>query len=428
MVFVNSKKFACESCIKGHRSSSCSHTDRPLFEVKKKGRPVSQCDQCRELRQSKKVHSKCNCNSKEQDLPKRPIAPGKKPPRFIPIAPALPNGIKDVIQVTPASSNSRQRMDVLLNPCSCKKPSWNCKCVESPASQSSRSSGLETLACAAELYSSAKPPNAFRRFARSPSPDNTQKHPTKHPKLRHDAYNTPGPELAPLFLFDESSPGPYVDDIPDFDVMPPIQEIASLAGSGCTCGIECGCPGCVEHRGAENADPDYPNPTKGGCGMCVDNLNGIGLPSPASSLSLSSPVDSILGNASSTSRMIDRFFARAAALPSPPVNRKMQLDPGNVMVYPSAAMETKERGVAFGLITIPKLECCGGNCGCPAGSCTCGKSCDGCCAEHLHEAKASSTTPSFETMAGMSPVTDGLTAVRVISAPVVPVRSSCCSK
>ncbi|GAW09197.1 ACE transcription factor 2 [Lentinula edodes] len=37
MVFVNSKKFACEACIKGHRSSTCSHTDRPLFEVKKKG-------------------------------------------------------------------------------------------------------------------------------------------------------------------------------------------------------------------------------------------------------------------------------------------------------------------------------------------------------------------------------------------------------
>ncbi|KAF8203742.1 hypothetical protein BJ912DRAFT_210540 [Pholiota molesta] len=27
MVYVNSKKFACESCIKGHRSSSCHHTD-----------------------------------------------------------------------------------------------------------------------------------------------------------------------------------------------------------------------------------------------------------------------------------------------------------------------------------------------------------------------------------------------------------------
>lgn len=50
-----------ESCIKGHRSSSCNHADRPLFEIKKKGRPVSQCTKCRQLRQSKKLHSKCTC-------------------------------------------------------------------------------------------------------------------------------------------------------------------------------------------------------------------------------------------------------------------------------------------------------------------------------------------------------------------------------
>ncbi|CAK5265469.1 unnamed protein product, partial [Mycena citricolor] len=34
---------------------------RPLFENQKKGRPVSQCEKCRELRQSRRVHSKCNC-------------------------------------------------------------------------------------------------------------------------------------------------------------------------------------------------------------------------------------------------------------------------------------------------------------------------------------------------------------------------------
>ncbi|KAI0706185.1 copper fist DNA binding domain-containing protein, partial [Cytidiella melzeri] len=60
-VFVNGKKFACESCIKGHRSSSCGHNERPLFEVKKKGRPVSQCEKCRELRKTRRVHSKCIC-------------------------------------------------------------------------------------------------------------------------------------------------------------------------------------------------------------------------------------------------------------------------------------------------------------------------------------------------------------------------------
>ncbi|KAI0795581.1 copper fist DNA binding domain-containing protein [Abortiporus biennis] len=65
MVFVGDKKYACETCIKGHRSSSCKHTDRPLFEIKKKGRPVTQCDHCRELRKTKQVHVKCVCETKD---------------------------------------------------------------------------------------------------------------------------------------------------------------------------------------------------------------------------------------------------------------------------------------------------------------------------------------------------------------------------
>ena len=54
-----------ETCIKGHRSSSCKHTDRPLFEIKKKGRPVTQCEHCRELRKTRQIHVKCVCESKE---------------------------------------------------------------------------------------------------------------------------------------------------------------------------------------------------------------------------------------------------------------------------------------------------------------------------------------------------------------------------
>ncbi|KAL7415969.1 hypothetical protein BDY24DRAFT_327173, partial [Mrakia frigida] len=47
----------------GHRSSSCTHTDRPLFEIKKKGRPATQCTHCRELRKTKQVHVKCMCEA-----------------------------------------------------------------------------------------------------------------------------------------------------------------------------------------------------------------------------------------------------------------------------------------------------------------------------------------------------------------------------
>ncbi|EGG06069.1 uncharacterized protein MELLADRAFT_36341 [Melampsora larici-populina 98AG31] len=58
------KKFACAACVKGHRSSSCAHTDRTLVEIGKKGRPPTQCAHCRELRRISKVHSKCVCGNK----------------------------------------------------------------------------------------------------------------------------------------------------------------------------------------------------------------------------------------------------------------------------------------------------------------------------------------------------------------------------
>ena len=65
MVLIDNKKFACQTCIKGHRSTSCTHTDRPLSEIKRKGRPITQCQHCRELRKSKQVHVKCVCGDAE---------------------------------------------------------------------------------------------------------------------------------------------------------------------------------------------------------------------------------------------------------------------------------------------------------------------------------------------------------------------------
>lgn len=66
-----------ETCIKGHRSSTCKHTDRPLYEIKKKGRPVTQCEHCRELRKTKQVHVKCICEVKA-DNSLQPPSNGKK--------------------------------------------------------------------------------------------------------------------------------------------------------------------------------------------------------------------------------------------------------------------------------------------------------------------------------------------------------------
>ncbi|CAG8552348.1 9163_t:CDS:2, partial [Paraglomus brasilianum] len=65
MVFINGIKYACATCIKGHRSTACHHGDRTLYEIKRKGRPITQCTHCRELRKTQRVHVKCTCNERK---------------------------------------------------------------------------------------------------------------------------------------------------------------------------------------------------------------------------------------------------------------------------------------------------------------------------------------------------------------------------
>ncbi|KAF8446355.1 copper fist DNA binding domain-containing protein [Boletus edulis BED1] len=367
MVFVNEKKFACEACIKGHRSSSCHHTERPLFEVKKKGRPVSQCPKCRELRQAKRVHSKCTCTPHQPSVDKVPIPaarPDRKPRRFMPSVPTLPNGISDAFQPTPASPpNARQRVDSLLNPCHCKNVrQCTCRrasCISGPSSLGERCSnyGLHTLAEAAAMSCGR------------PAQDSTSEHSSDPPTpsccpdelLRPDAVTSTCLELPPILEPVLST------SVPEFPI-PPLSTIKSIAGSGCTCGFNCTCPGCIEHRTLRHTEKHHKDCDEG-CNHCVDRTAGIELPDQdASSRDVS---------------LVDAFFARAAALPNPPFNRRTELDPGDITVYPcelfGSSTETDERGVAFGLVKVPRLECCRGQCHCPADGCQCGQSCSGGC-------------------------------------------------
>ncbi|CAK7901374.1 hypothetical protein CAAN1_23S01420 [[Candida] anglica] len=64
MVLINGVKYACERCIRGHRVTTCTHTDQPLTMIKPKGRPASQCHHCREQRKNKNLHVSCTCGKK----------------------------------------------------------------------------------------------------------------------------------------------------------------------------------------------------------------------------------------------------------------------------------------------------------------------------------------------------------------------------
>ncbi|KAH8101551.1 hypothetical protein BXZ70DRAFT_101577 [Cristinia sonorae] len=406
-------KFACESCIKGHRSSSCTHTERPLFEVKKKGRPVSQCEKCRELRKTKRVHSKCDCSlNKDAEPAMRQLSVKSK--RFIPILPALPNGIRDALpqQTAQVQVNPRSAVNSLLNPCHCKDV-WSCKCNKSGSSSSGvalaprpgSTSGLAALADAAALCCSGArmdvdataPPIApdsdfaqpitaessssqkHPRDCCQPSPKTRPKKPRRHSPKPADK-QLRGPELAPLISLSLPSDTPSGPP-PLFPDIPPLSSVASIAGSGCCCGFRCTCPGCVEHRGAEHAAKDHSDcPDQ--CGTCIDYDGGVELPD----LGARSGAEVKTAGTS----FIDAFFARAAAtIPQPPSQRAAgtALDPTNVTVYPTSLFSgegktMEERGPAFGLVRLPKLECCNGRCGCPEGSCGCGTSCDGCGGQH----------------------------------------------
>ncbi|KXT04394.1 hypothetical protein AC578_3574 [Pseudocercospora eumusae] len=66
VVRADGTKWACQSCLKGHRVSGCTHTDRELTLVPKKGRPVTQCQHCRLERKKRSAHNKCDCADEQK--------------------------------------------------------------------------------------------------------------------------------------------------------------------------------------------------------------------------------------------------------------------------------------------------------------------------------------------------------------------------
>lgn len=279
------------------------------------------------------------------------------------------------------------------------------------ASGASSGAGLEALAQAAVLRSRNDNNTSAVPVASRPKRSTTP--PIYQAPKRSCCQPSPPPrrlELPPLNLMtDDTPPASAVHHA--FPTIPSISTITSLAGTGCTCGFECSCPGCVEHRGPQHASTSGSKDCASGpCENCVDStldarLNAQADPGAQSSL--------------------DRFFAQAAALPLPPRERRSssRIDPGNVTVYPAdlfsaSAIEEYKRSKAFGLVVVPKLECCGGQCGCPDGACSCDHECGGNCSRHAHARKTRSPSVSVPR------------AESSVEAPVAstsqPAAASCC--
>lgn len=295
-------------------------------------------------------------------------------------------------------------VDALLNPCHCADV-WNCKCRSQNREDSGSrapnaimvsrtpfSSGLSALAAAAACCSPApSQPVTLPPLSHLSSDSSIQRRPSpgshRHAKAARSSLSAPASSASPhrssLPLFSPPSPFDVHRHPPTF---PPASTSSftvtssSQMDSDCCCGHRCECAGCTKHdsqtasaeSGPSTRRPSHPDSCGHDCPTCVDHNGGVELP--------------MAGQSRSTS-FLDDFFARAATLPSPPPQsgRSTSLDPTNVTVYPpslfakGAASIDEQRGLAFGLVQIPKLECCGGKCSCPEGTCGCGDECGGCC-------------------------------------------------
>ncbi|KAI0752886.1 hypothetical protein C8Q80DRAFT_483490 [Daedaleopsis nitida] len=425
MVYVGDKKYACETCIKGHRSSSCKHTDRPLFEIKKKGRPVTQCEHCRELRKTRQIHVKCVCESKESGEVGQ--LSSSKGGTKLPTRATFPGGLPEELLDASAASHPFSEgsdSDHSSRECSCKEGA-TCTCwtprtrAKQPAKASGRraSETQRTLAPAGDPISQPaalvvhahsggerpvlpKPPveRPGSPFRTSHDPSSTQSNrlPT-HGQSFYSPYsraydyvhgpgysnvnNTSPLNLQYILNSDPTSgtsfPWPLAGDngYPASPGSPPI----------CGCGPSCACPGCVEHRGP-SADPSAACANPNSCVACLDcNINALTALAAENSRAVYDP---------SQIQNIDDWLRQVSSMPDLPTTTSMQTpvfppvsqsqsdlryDPSMTQAY---SMWSDPQGSQ--VPTLPQYspsipECCGGRCSCSNGLCPCPADCCGCC-------------------------------------------------
>ncbi|KAI0770979.1 hypothetical protein BD413DRAFT_626853, partial [Trametes elegans] len=232
--------------------------------------------------------------------------------RFKPIAPALPNGLKDILPSAGSSSNA-------MHLCRCGgKNALVCTCGHDRAAPlpSSGNGGLAALAQAAMFCCGNDVPSAEAALPTQSTPvvmaantqstasvveEATRKHPrgccsslpssrppSPEPKRpKHTSHNhTPSTSFIPDYTNAFSIPALHSPEVPppppEFPPIPPLSTIVSYAAPECCCGTACACPGCVTHRGEAHASAsEFEDCSEGSCGTCVDHDAGPALPAAA---------------------------------------------------------------------------------------------------------------------------------------------------
>lgn len=384
MIVIEGKKYSCDTCIKGHRSSACKHTERPLFEIQKKGRPVTQCPHCRELRKTKQVHIKCNCGDARPGKGESGSAPKKAQ------EPAFPSGVPETLAaVVTLSSEHGSDSEHAANPkagsCTCN-PGGKCTCAT--ARKPKRSTGPDPPL---DPLTTVKPSagHEYRRVLPKPH-QNTSPIPPSRPGPVHSSSTGSGKQIQRPHTHTESLYSPYEraydvnhshhtpssdhsesDISPSLDVgpSPTLRATGDRGGSDwttypvipvrslCACGDSCSCSGCFEHRGPSalqayqgtSNSPTCANPRY--CTSCVECAVILGHPGQQTAA-----LGSIDTQASS---FMDEWLRKLVeGMPPLPAD-------GNPL-HPNTSVSSRSTNPPPG-----PSNCCGGNCGCQPGFCVC---------------------------------------------------------
>ncbi|GAA5933573.1 hypothetical protein JCM3775_003738 [Rhodotorula graminis] len=262
MVLIDGTKYACQQCIKGHRSSKCTHTARPLTEIKKKGRPTSQCTHCRQLRKTKSVHGRCDCAARDAEQ--------KASPRL------LPNGLVDAVSTPEPEGGSSSFTTTepsgvtrLLNPCNCLR-GGKCTCCsvvkrsapkpfpgDEAAPVASTSSSAGGGCCSSSRTITNDDDDGGGDYFHDPVPpaiDFSRDIPVSTPSPGSSSHLAFPPTTAPL-----PPPPPSTTATTPSDALFLLP--ATHGTHACFCGPTCACVGCAVH------DPhSRKRPRAGACG------------------------------------------------------------------------------------------------------------------------------------------------------------------
>ncbi|KAI1310586.1 hypothetical protein F5Y03DRAFT_22969 [Xylaria venustula] len=124
MPVIDGVKVACIPCIRGHRSTKCTHqAERIMIPVRKPGRPLSSCPHqkgklcnCNNITAAIPRHGKCGCGTSEPPITET-IAPVKTEPPVSDVAPMSPTkaaSFRIQKHATPKSPSRKLSYDISL--------------------------------------------------------------------------------------------------------------------------------------------------------------------------------------------------------------------------------------------------------------------------------------------------------------------------